>query len=67
MGESMKTCTRKNIPLYGRCLYKHHILCISYYGILFFLIAYESSGDGNGVSVFNSLKAQVKLLILMEY
>ena len=64
MGESMKTCTLKNIPQYGRLFIQApHTLHIMAY----FLIAYESSGDGNGVSVFNSSRAQVKLLIVMEY
>ena len=61
MGESTKICTRENIPLYSRLfIYKHYILCKALH-MVYFLIAHESCGDGNGVNVFNLSRAQVKL------
>ena len=61
MGESIKTCTRKNIPLYDRLFIQApHTL----HNMAYFLKAYESCGNG---MVLVSSKAQVKLLIVMEY
>ena len=63
MGESTKICTRENIPLYSRLFIQApHTLHMAY-----FLIAHESCEAGNGVSVFNLSRAQVKLLLLMKY